>query len=165
MKFAQIYPGVYLIELDPVLDERGFFARMFCKEEFARYGLETNFPQCNLSYNRKANTLRGLHAQGSPYEEVKLVKCIKGAIYDVAVDPINKKYTSSVLTNSNHRMLYIPKGFFHGYLTLEPNTEVMYFTSTPYTPSHEISLSWNSEEFKIDWPLNGEPFLSERDKA
>lgn len=160
-------PGAYVIDLELREDNRGFFARAFCEQEFAQHGLVTHFPQCNTSWNGQAGTLRGLHMQLDPYGEVKVVRCTKGAIDDVIVDmrpdsPTFLRHIKVALTEQNHRMLYVPVGFAHGYLTTVPDTEVFYMVSHPYAPGFERGYRWNDPAFGIDWGISN-PILSEKD--
>lgn len=151
-------PGVVIIELDPITDERGFFARAWCQKEASAHGLDVNFVQSNISYNKQKGTLRGLHQQISPFEETKLVRCIRGGIYDVVLDlrpesPAYKKWLAVELTAKNHRAIYIPPGMLHGYQTLTNNAEVFYQVSQFYAPTHERGVRWNDPAFGIRWPL------------
>jgi dTDP-4-dehydrorhamnose 3,5-epimerase len=160
--------GVFLIELQRLEDERGFFARSWCKREFDQHGLRSEFVQCNISFNRKRGTLRGMHYQSAPYEEIKLVRCTKGAIYDVIIDlrPDSKtfrEWLSLELSEDNQRMLYIPEGFAHGFLTLEDNTEVFYQMSEFYAPGHASGVRWNDPVFNITWPIDVK-VISEKDE-
>jgi dTDP-4-dehydrorhamnose 3,5-epimerase len=158
----------YLIDVEPHEDERGFFARAWCEQEFAEHGLETKVVQCNVSYNRLRGTLRGMHFQAPPHEEVKLVRCTRGAIYDVIVDlrpdsPTFKQWLGVELTADNRRVLYVPKGFAHGYQTLTDDSEVFYQVSEFYTPSAEGGVRWNDPAFGIEWPEPERALLSNRD--
>lgn len=149
--------GAYLIAPEPLEDERGFFARMWCAREFGLRGLETRMVQCNLSFNRLKGTLRGLHYQVSPFEEVKIVTCMRGAIYDVIVDlrprsPTYCRYFGVVLDEANRRMLYVPKGCAHGFLTLADGSEVFYQMSEFYSPEHARGVRWDDPAFGIPWP-------------
>ena len=149
MKFEESHiPGVFLIEPELLGDDRGFFARSFCQKEFAEFGLEQNYVQCNLSYNADRGTTRGMHFQTSPHEEVKLVRCTRGAVFDVAVDfredsPTYLQWFGTELSDSNRNMLYIPRGFAHGYQTLTADTELFYQVSEFYSPGFEDGLRWN----------------------
>lgn len=150
-------PGVFIIDIEPIEDERGFFARTFCKREFEARGLERNFVQCSISYNKKRGTLRGMHYQISPYEETRIVSCIKGSIYDVVLDLRSdsdtfREWVSVELNDRNHRFLYIPKGCAHGFQTLEDDTEVYYQISEFYHPECARGVRCNDPAFKIDWP-------------
>lgn len=160
MKFTQTkLPGVFIVDIEPASDERGFFARSWCKDQFKEHGLNTNLSQCGISFNHKKGTLRGMHYQAEPHGEVKLVRCTRGTIFDVAVDlrqnsPTFKQWVGVVLSAENHRMLYIPEGLAHGLLTLEPNTEIFYQISTPYVPESARGVRWDDPAFKINWPEN-----------
>lgn len=150
--------GAFIIEPERQEDERGFFARTFCQEEFKAHRLNTNWIQCNLSFNKKRGTLRGMHYQVAPHEEVKLVRCTMGAVYDVIIDlrpesPTFKRWISIELTAENHHMLYIPQGFAHGYQTLADNTEVFYQMSEVYHPECARGLRWDDPSFRIKWPI------------
>jgi dTDP-4-dehydrorhamnose 3,5-epimerase len=168
MKF---YPtplkGSFMIEAEPRCDTRGFFARTFCKKEFLDQGIDFSIVQCNSSYNLAKRTLRGLHYQCPPHEEAKLVVCLQGSIYDVMVDlrPESSTYCQNFcveLTPDNHKMLYVPQGFAHGYLTLKDDSVVLYFVSEYYSPEFERRARWNDPAFAIPWPLEPE-IISERD--
>lgn len=150
--------GAYVIEIDPIEDERGFFARSFCEEEFKNHGLNIRIAQCNISYNKKKGTLRGMHYQVAPHEEAKLVRCTKGAVYDVIVDlrqdsKTFKQWIAVELTQENHRLLYIPEGFAHGFQTLVDHTEVFYQMSESYHPEYAKGIRWNDPTFAIEWPM------------
>lgn len=159
--------GAYLIDLEKREDSRGFFSRLFCENEFAGKGLDNRFLQANNSYSVSKGTLRGLHYQLPPFEETKLVRCVKGAFYDVILDlrPSSLTYGKSfgaVLSADNRTMMYVPKGFAHGFLTLEDHSEVLYFVSQVYSQEKERGIRWNDPAFAIDWPE--EPLIiSERD--
>ena len=160
--------GAVIIELTPLLDERGFFARSWCQGEFKAHGLETRIAQCNISYNARSGTLRGLHYQVAPSEEVKLVRCTRGAIHDVIVDlrprsPSFKRWFAVELTASNRRMLYIPEGVAHGFVTLADDTEVFYQMSQPYDAACARGVRWDDPEFGIVWPVPI-ALMSERDR-
>lgn len=159
--------GAYLVELEPHTDDRGHFARAWCREEFAEKGLATEFVQGNVSINPTAGTLRGLHYQKPPHGEVKLVRCVRGAIYDVIVDvrsdsPTRLDWVGVELTPQAFRMLYVPEGFAHGFLTLEPDTEVTYLVSEFYTPGTEAGLRYDDPALGIDWPRPADK-ISEKD--
>lgn len=159
----------YLIELEPVTDERGFFARTFCEKEFAEKGLTSYFVQCNIAWSKAKGTLRGMHYQIAPYAEVKIVRCTRGAIYDVIIDLRTEsstycKWAAVELTPASNKMLYIHKGFAHGYQTLEPDTEVSYLASNFYTPSAQRGVRWDDPAFGIHWPIPN-PILSEKDRS
>lgn len=161
--------GAYLIELDCLDDERGFFARSFCQREFLEYGLNPKVVQCNISYNRKKGTLRGMHFQTNPYEETKIIRCTQGKIYDVIIDLRQKSSTyclweSFELSAENRRMLYIPNGFAHGFQTLEDETEVFYQMSEFYHPECASGVRWNDSVFVIEWPI-ANPIISLKDQS
>ena len=169
MKFIETkLKGAYIIEIDPIEDKRGFFARTWCKSEFKKMGLNSNLVQCSLSYNKKKGTLRGMHYQAVPYEEAKLVMSIKGAIYDVIVDirpnsPTYKQWFAVVLTESNRKILYVPEGFAHGFQTLEDDTEVFYQMTEYYVPKYSRGFCWNDSEINIKWPFKQPSELSKKD--
>ena len=149
--------GAYILDLKPIEDERGFFARTFCVQEFEAHGLNPCVVQCNVSYNKHKGTLRGMHYQSAPHAEAKLVRCICGAIYDVIIDlrpesPTFKQWVGVELTASNRRMLYVPEGLAHGFQTLEDETEVFYQMSEFYFPQSAQVVRWDDPAFQIDWP-------------
>lgn len=150
--------GAYLINLQKQEDERGFFARSWCMREFVEQGLDSNLAQCNVSFNARKGTLRGMHYQAAPCAETKLVRCTSGALYDVIIDlrpasPTYLQWTGVTLSAENHLMLYVPKGFAHGFQTLADNTEVFYQMSDFYAPAYARGLRWNDPLFQIEWPL------------
>ena len=170
MKFTETrLSGAYIIKPEPISDERGFFARTWCVREFESCGLETRLVQCNISYNTRKGTLRGMHYQAPPYEEDKLVRCTRGAIHDVILDLRHDsksfgKHFGVTLTAENSTMLFIPKGFAHGFLTLEDDTEIFYQMSEVYAPDYAMGIRWNDPTFGIVWP--GEVrVLSEKDRS
>ena len=161
--------GAYLIEMQLISDERGFFARTWCTEEFERLGLNPKLVQCSISWNARRGTLRGLHYQTEPYAEAKLIRCCSGAIYDVIVDlrpasPTYGKWIAAELTSENRRMLYVPEGFAHGFQTLIDGAEISYQISASYQPDHARGVRWNDPAFGIEWPIS-HPILSARDRA
>ena len=161
-------PGVFEIHLEPMGDERGFFARSWCQREFEGQGLNPVTAQCNISFNEKKGTLRGLHFQAEPYPEAKLVRCTQGSIYDVAVDlrpasPAYRHWLGITLTAAQRNMLYIPEGLAHGFLTLQENTEVFYQMSEFYDPASARGVRWNDPAFGIDWPSEPQ-VISSRDR-
>lgn len=170
MKFKETkLQGAFVLELERRLDDRGFFARAFCQQEFETHGLNPNVAQCNLSFNDKAGTLRGLHYQSSPATEAKLFRCIRGAIYDVIVDmrPESPTYLQCFgieLSADNHLALYVPEMFAHGYQALEDSTEVLYQVSEFYTPGVEKGLRFDDPTLGIDWPLPATT-ISEKDQS
>jgi len=162
--------GAYVVEPQLREDERGFFARAWCEREFSERNLASRMVQANISGSRKRGTLRGLHYQTAPHEEAKLVRCTRGAIYDVIVDlrsgsPSRAQWFGVELTADNRRMLYVPEGFAHGYQTLADDTEVTYQVSAFYAPDVERGLRWNDSAFGIEWPITDNVTLSEKDKA
>lgn len=169
MKFTETrLAGAYLIDLEPIADERGFFARSWCAQEFEAYGLNPKLVQCNISFNHKKGTLRGMHYQAKPHEEAKLVRCTKGAIYDVIVDirpdsATFKQWLAVELTADNHRMLYIPQGVAHGFQTLVDKTEVFYQMSDFYYPECARGVCWNDQVFNIEWPQEDKRIISAKD--
>ncbi len=170
MRFQETrLPGVIIVSLERIEDERGFFARSFCQEEFAARGLSSVFVQCNISLNRRRGTLRGMHYQVFPHEEAKLVRCTMGAIYDVALDlrPNSATYCQWVsieLTAANHDMLYIPEGIAHGFQTLMDDCEVFYQMSASYHPECARGVRWDDPSAKIEWPL-ATPIVSAKDRS
>jgi dTDP-4-dehydrorhamnose 3,5-epimerase len=160
--------GSFVIEIERLEDQRGFFARWWCKREFESQNLVSRLVQANISFNEKRATLRGMHYQISPYEETKVVRCTRGSVYDVIVDlrpdsSTHKQWLGVKLTGDDHRMLYVPKGFAHGYLTLEDDTEVFYHVSEFYTPEAERGVRYNDPRFAINWPLEVQ-VISDKDK-
>lgn len=161
--------GVYIIEIEKIEDERGFFARSWCRQEFLKMGLNPHIEQCNISYNGKKNTLRGLHYQDIPHQETKLVRCTRGRIYDVIIDVrfdsvSYKKWIGVNLSAGNRRMLYVPEGFAHGYQTLEDDTEIFYQVSASYFPQSERGIRWDDPAVGIQWPLSS-PIVSPKDNC
>lgn len=162
-------PGVFLIEPERRCDERGFFARTWCREEFEQAGLTVDWVQCNVSFNAQRGTLRGLHYQSAPHDEVKLVRCTMGAIYDVVIDlrpgsPTFRKSFGVELSAENHLSLYIPEGCAHGFQTLEDRSEVFYQMGAFYHAASALGVRWNDPVFAISWPLTP-TVMSERDQA
>jgi len=162
-------PGVFELNLEPHTDERGFFARSWCRQEFEHRGLNANLVQCNISFNAREGTLRGMHYQEVPYREAKIVRCTKGAIYDVILDlrpqsPMFTKWVAFMLTGTNRKMLYVPEGCAHGFLTLEDDCEIFYQMSEFYHPESARGVRWNDPAFQISWP-SAVRLISERDRA
>jgi dTDP-4-dehydrorhamnose 3,5-epimerase len=160
--------GVYEIAPEFLADERGLFARSWCRKEFREHGLNDTLVQCSFSLNTRKGTLRGIHYQAEPFGETKLVRCTAGAIYDVVLDlrprsPTFKQWLAMVLTADNRRMLVIPEGCAHGFLTLEDKTEVFYQMSEYYHPELSRGVRWNDPAFQIEWPEKVE-VISERDR-
>jgi dTDP-4-dehydrorhamnose 3,5-epimerase len=168
MKFTETpLKGAYVVDLEKKGDHRGFFARMYCSKEFAELGLESQFVQANSSFSIHKGTIRGLHYQMSPMDEVKLVRCIAGSLYDVILDLRSDsqtfgQYFGTTLSAENKRMVYVPKGFAHGFLTLEDNTEILYLVSQYYSSDLERGIRWNDPLFGIEWPATP-TVISERD--
>lgn len=161
--------GAFVIEPEKREDERGFFGRSWCKKEFADHKLDPRVVQCNISLNRKKGTLRGMHYQAGPRGEAKLVRCTQGAIYDVIIDlspgsPTFKQHLAETLNARDHRMLYVPEGFAHGFQALDDNTEVFYQLSEFYAPEYACGVRWNDPSFGIKWPIC-EPIMAERDRS
>jgi dTDP-4-dehydrorhamnose 3,5-epimerase len=162
-------PGAYVIDLEPIADERGFFARTWCAHEFKLHGLNPNVTQCSISFNERKGTLRGMHYQDEPYPEAKLVRCCSGAIYDVIVDlrsasPTHRKWFAVELTAANRQMLYVPEGVAHGFQTLTDAAEVFYQISECYRPDYARGVRWDDPLFGIEWPI-ANPIISKRDRG
>lgn len=161
--------GAFIVEMECRKDDRGYFARSYCREEFFRYGLKTEVAQCNISFNLRKGTLRGMHYQIPPKAEAKLVRCTRGAIHDVIVDLRDnsstfRRWEAVKLTEDESQMLYVPEGFAHGYQTLEDDSEVFYQMFASYSPDHARGVRWDDPAFGIRWPLP-DPIVSERDRA
>lgn len=157
------------VRLDPRTDERGFFARSWCQDEFKAHGLDSALVQCNVSFNKRKGTLRGMHYQIAPFEESKLVRCTSGAIYDVVLDlrrqsPTFKSWIAITLTAQNRNAVYVPEGCAHGFVTLEDCTEVFYQMSEFYSAASARGVRWDDPAFRIEWPEQVE-VLSERDRT
>jgi dTDP-4-dehydrorhamnose 3,5-epimerase len=149
--------GAFAVEIEPLADERGSFARTFCRAEFERHGLTSAIAQCSLSNNPRRGTLRGMHSQRAPHEEVKLVRCTRGAVHDVILDlrvgsSTYLRHAGVELSAGNHLALYVPKGVFHGFLTLEDDSEVFYQMSEPHMAGAQVGYRWNDPVFAIRWP-------------
>jgi dTDP-4-dehydrorhamnose 3,5-epimerase len=161
-------PGAFEIDVEPKADERGLFARTWCQTEFAAHGLRDNIVQCNLSFNPRKGTLRGMHYQLAPHGENKLVRCTRGAIYDVVLDlrpesPTFKDWVAVVLAAENRKTVYVPEGCAHGFLTLEDETEVFYQMSEFHDMALARGVRFDDPSFQIDWPEKIE-VISERDR-
>ena len=169
MKFSKTaLKDAYIIELEPHNDERGFFARTYCQNEFAEQGINFKPVQANISYNRLKHTLRGMHFQKSPHVEAKLVNCIWGAVYDVIIDireesPTFNQWISVELSGKNKKMIYVPEGFAHGFMTLEDETAVNYLMSEFYKPGVSRGIQWDDPFYNIEWPAEAE-VISDKDK-
>jgi dTDP-4-dehydrorhamnose 3,5-epimerase len=162
--------GAYVIELEPYRDERGFFARTWCREEFAEHGLTPVVAQCSTSHNEHAGTLRGMHFQHPPHAEAKLVRCTRGAIFDVIVDlrpgsPTLARWAGVELTEERGNAIYVPEGFAHGFQTLTDDADVLYMISVSYAPDAASGVRWDDPAFGIEWPEAAERTISDRDRA
>jgi len=170
MKFTETnLKGAFIIELEKHLDDRGFFARSFCKNEFAQLGLNNDIVQINNSLSKHKGTLRGLHYQVFPKQEDKIIRCIKGAIYDVVIDLRSESETflewfGLELSEANRKALFVPKGFAHGYLTLADNSELFYLSTEYYSAESEKGVRWDDPKFNIEWPIDITE-ISEKDAA
>jgi dTDP-4-dehydrorhamnose 3,5-epimerase len=161
--------GAWIIEPRVIQDARGLFAVAWSAGEFEQRGLDARLSQCNLAWNRTRGTLRGMHFQVPPFEQVKIVRCTRGALLDVIVDlrpgsSTYRQWDAVELTADNHRMIYVPAGFAHGYVTLEDGTEAYYHASTPYAPGHESGVRWDDPLLQIDWPIDP-VVISEKDQT
>lgn len=162
--------GAFIIDLEKHEDERGFFARTFCVDEFQAHGLNARLIQCSVSFNKRRGTLRGMHWQAPPQMECKLVRATRGAIHDVIIDlrpgsPTFKQHRAVELTQENRRQLYVPEGFAHGFQTLADDTEVFYQMSATHAPGLARGVRWNDPAFGIDWPAVEQRIINERDAA
>jgi dTDP-4-dehydrorhamnose 3,5-epimerase len=160
--------GVWIIELEKHSDERGYFARTWCVDEFEKHGLNPRVVQCNTSFNQKRGTLRGMHFQDAPHWEAKLIRCTRGAIYDVALDlrrssSTFKRWTAVELKATGNQMLYIPEGFAHGFQSLEDESEISYQMSEYFHPESSRGIRWDDPEVAIRWPI-ANPIISQRDR-
>lgn len=161
--------GAFVIELEKYSDDRGFFSRAWCQKEFKEQGINSQFVQANIGFSKNSGTIRGIHYQIAPFEEAKLVRCIRGAIFDVVLDlrpelPSFKQWFGVELSDENRKMLYVPEGCAHGYQTLVDNTEVFYQVSQVYSPESERGIRWNDPEFDIEWPIDEDLVISEKDQ-
>ena len=161
--------GVWLVDIERLEDDRGFFARAFCAETFTAHGLNPHLHQISLSFNRRAGTLRGLHLQRPPHGEAKLVRATAGAAFDVVVDlrpgsPTFGQWSGVVLSANSHRQIYIPEGFAHGFQTLTDHTELTYHISVPFAPASQAGVLWNDPDIGVDWPDPTGAILSQRDR-
>jgi dTDP-4-dehydrorhamnose 3,5-epimerase len=162
--------GAYCLQPEKFEDQRGFFARSFSQVEFADHGLRTQFVEAGISFNLKKHTVRGMHFQAPPHAQAKLVRCTRGAIYDVMIDlrpesPTYKQWFAQTLTAENRLMLYIPESFAHGFQTLEDNSELFYQLSAGYHPPSERGVRWNDPAFAIQWPETERIVINERDRT
>ena len=171
MRFVETeIPGAYVVELDRHEDERGFFARVWCRDELAKAGLTADLAQCSISRTEKASTLRGMHFQRTPHEEAKLVRAVRGAIFDVIVDlrpdsETRGSWLGVTLDADSGRALYVPEGVAHGFQTLVDDTDIIYLISVPYAPEAASGVRWNDPAFGIDWPPAVQRTISERDRS
>jgi dTDP-4-dehydrorhamnose 3,5-epimerase len=161
--------GVFIIDIEKIVDDRGFFARAWDKDVFKENGLNNNLVQCNISFNKKKGTLRGMHYQDAPYQEAKLIRCTKGSVYEVMIDLRENSKTylqwkSVELDSEKHKMLYVPEGFALGFQTLKDNTELFYQMSQFYMSEFSRGIRWDDKSFRISWPLEIS-VISEKDKS
>jgi dTDP-4-dehydrorhamnose 3,5-epimerase len=169
MRFAELLPGAYRIDVEPHADDRGLFARTFCAEEFAAHRLPERFVQCSTSYNARRGTLRGLHWQAAPHEEAKLVRCTRGRAFDVIVDlrpgsPTFRRWAAAEISQDNRAALFVPEGFAHGFQTLADDTEILYQMTASYVADLARGARWDDPAFAIGWP-HADPILSPRDAS
>ncbi len=170
MKFRKTpLSGVIVVDLDRHEDDRGFFARSFCEKEFSEQGIASRFVQCNVSFNKRKGTLRGMHYQAAPHEEDKLVRCTMGAVHDIVVDirpgsPTYLKHFAIELSASNRTALFVPRGFAHGFQVLKDESEVFYQMSEFFHPESARGLRWDDPALRLGWPLR-DPILSDRDRG
>jgi dTDP-4-dehydrorhamnose 3,5-epimerase len=162
--------GAFVVDLEPREDDRGFFARTFCAREFEQHGLNPRLVQSSISFNKQRGTLRGMHWQDAPHAECKLVRVTRGAIYDVIIDlrrdsQTFRKWFGVELSADNHRQLYVPEGFAHGFQTLSDNTEVAYQMSEYFAPESARGVRWNDPVFAIEWPQVERRIMNERDAS
>jgi dTDP-4-dehydrorhamnose 3,5-epimerase len=162
--------GAFVLEPEPHRDERGLFARTWCRRELEAHGLDSRIAQCSTSLNTKAGTLRGMHYQIAPFGETKIVRCTRGSMFDVIIDLREDSTTymqhfAVVLSAANRTMMYVPAGFAHGFQTLEDDTEVFYQISEFYSPEHGRGVRWNDPVFGIEWPEPNDPILAQRDRS
>lgn len=162
--------GAYTIDIEPHEDPRGFFARVWCRKEFEEQGLATGLAQSSIAYNHKKGTLRGMHYQQAPHQEIKLVRCTKGAVYDVIIDLREgsntfRQWVGVELSEDNRRTLYVPEGFAHGYVTLKDDSELFYQMSEFYVPGSGTGVRWNDPALAIEWPDVGDIMIADRDQA
>lgn len=171
MKFSETpIRGAKIIDLEKKVDERGFFARAFCRKEFKEYGLESSIKQCNLSQNITRGTIRGMHYQENPHGEEKIVRCIQGSLYDVIVDlrresPTYLKWFGVELSADNFRMLYVPEGVAHGFQTIENDTVILYMVTEFYNPAVEKGIRWDDPLIGIEWKQESNLIISEKDRS
>lgn len=159
MKFTELsLKGAFLVEIEPITDQRGFFGRAWCRQELEKHGLNGDIKQINTSLSHRKGTLRGLHYQADPYQEAKFIRCTKGSIFDIIIDlrpesPTFLQWEGNMLSGNNYRMIYVPENFAHGLITLEDQTEVYYPVTEFYTPGAEKGIRWDDPAFNIQWPI------------
>ena len=163
-------PGVLIVDSDVFRDDRGLFAITWAAKDFGPRGLDTRIAQCNVSKNKTKGTIRGMHFQTAPFEEAKIVRSTRGAVFDVAVDlrresPAFRQWVGIELTADSHRQIYVPPGCAHGYQTLTENAEIVYFVSAPYSPPHQRGVRWDDPAFGIVWPLGAPVVINDRDRT
>jgi dTDP-4-dehydrorhamnose 3,5-epimerase len=160
--------GAWVIDVEPIEDQRGLFARVWCRRELAEHGLETEIAQCNTSFSKQRGTLRGMHFQRAPHGEVKFIRCSRGALYDVIIDlrpdsPTYRRWVGVELSVENRRALYVPRGLAHGFQTLQDDVEVFYMMSDFHAPDAEAGVRWNDPAFDIEWPVAEPTEISDKD--
>ncbi len=171
MRFVPVgLEGAYLIELESHEDERGSFARIWCRDELAEQGLDPELAQCSVSRNPRAGTLRGMHFQRKPHEETKIVRCLTGAAFDVIADlrpesPTRGRWFGATLDSERGSAMYVPKGFAHGFQTLVDDTDVLYLISHPYVPAAGSGVRWDDGALAIEWPEVPLRTISDRDRS
>lgn len=161
--------GAFVLEIKKLEDERGFFGRSWCANEMADHGLKSDIKQVNMSFTLKKGTMRGLHYQSDPYQETKLVRCTKGALFDIIIDlrkdsPTYKEWFGVELTQDNYKMVYVPEDFAHGFISLQDNTEAAYLVSQFYTPGAEVGIRWDDPAFGIELPISP-MVITDKDKS
>lgn len=167
---SQSIPGLYTVDIERFVDERGYFARTRCVEEFARAGIDSTFVQSSVSYNTRKGTLRGMHLQLAPHGETKLLRCVAGAVYDVLLDlrvdsPTEGKWLAFELSAENQRAVVVPPGVAHGFQTLADSSIVVYDIDTPYAPGSAAGVRWDDPVFGIVWPQSEERIISDKDRS
>jgi dTDP-4-dehydrorhamnose 3,5-epimerase len=170
LRFTETLPGAWLVAPEPIEDERGFFARVWDRDAFLEVGLDPTAVQCNISFNHRRGTIRGLHMQRPPHAEVKVIRCMRGSFYDVIVDlrPASATYRrwfGVTLDAVERAALYVPRGFAHGFQTLEDETEAFYMVSDVYAPGAEVGIRWDDPAFGIEWPVGPPTMISEKDRT
>lgn len=166
----QSIPGLYTVDIERFVDERGYFARTRCVEEFAEAGIESTFVQSSVSYNTRKGTLRGMHLQLDPHGETKLLRCVSGSVYDVLLDlrptsPMVGKWQAFELSAENQKAVIVPPGVAHGFQTLADSTTVVYDIDTPYAPGFAAGVRWDDPAFNIIWPDSKERIISDKDRS